>query len=871
MATKTDVVVSIGGDAKGLDAVTASASKTIGKFAGDTRKAFGGLGGQLFSLRGALSGLATGFSLKAVIDATVEAERIQTLLAAKLKSTGRQAEFTAKQLSDMGDALRAGTTFDDESLSQAQTTLLTFGKVTGKTFQDATASALDLSTALGMDLNAAAELVGRALQQPDKAAKQLRSANILLSKSQQELIVDLVKSGKTGEAQALILGKLETAYGGAAKAAGNTFGGALAELKNIAGDLIEGEGGSLDGATQAVKDLSQTLQSPEVKAGFASMTSGVITLIGWLAKLASGAASAAKATGEFFAELAVGSTKPFQNEIDELLAKIKNTESQLSGARFLHFPTEQYEKDLVRYRAELAKAQAAQADFLRMGKGKPAKPAAAPAGTPTGGAGGDTEEDDEDADGEKAAKKAAAAAKKLAEAIAAGHAAIFKAEADRSKAALEAQLAANKISLAQYHADKLKLETDAIDQEIAARQTAMATADAAEKQRLAGELEGLRIQRVAAVEASAREEAEAEKKLADEITGLQQRLLEATGRTAEARSAAIELEFNELIARLKANGDDAGVAIAIELKGAELARAQIQDIETQLSQAQDAYQRRQQEIDLAVQTGQLSRNQGRREQVQAAQELVKKETDLADAYERQATILGDPVLKQRVADLRNEIARTSVVTSEALNQIKAAADDSLTGLFEDVMDDPKNFADAVDNALGSIEQSMQRLIAQRLSEQLVDSLFGGLSGGASGSGGGGGGDLLGQLFSAGLSLFGGGMSSSGTYSSANIGHSGAVIGRPGPSKRVPAITFDDAPRYHAGTGAAGLGANEEPFIGLKGERVLNLQETRDYNNRTAPMSVNITIQASDMNSFRNSETEVAAQLGGAISRARRNR
>lgn len=843
-----DVIVKIGGDAKGLDAVTAGASRTIGKFAGDTRKAFSGLGGQIFSLRGALTGIAAGFSLRSVINATVEAERIQALLEAKLKSTGRTAEFTGKQLADMGDKLREGTTFDDEGLAQAQTSLLTFGRVTGKTFEDATRASLDLSTALGTDLNSAAELVGRALQQPDKAAKQLRSANILLTKSEEEKIKKLVEGGKVAEAQAIVLGKLETAYGGAAKAAGDTFGGAIAELKNNIGNLLEGEGGSLEGAKQGVQELSATLASPQVKQAFGTLTSGLLTAIGWLAQFVVKTTEAAQAFGVFVAKLNINTST-----LDKL---------RLAG-QLLNPVTSGF----------------AVREIFRRGRqpGPADEPAGAPevaagpsaTGTPppplAGGAGGSGDDEDEDTQTDAQARKAATAARQRAQAAAAAEAAVFKAAQERQQASLEALHAQNLISLQDYHAQKLQLELTAIDQEIAARRESLKTADEAERIRARGEIEALSIQRTAAIEASAREQAEAEKKLGEERLALEQRLLEATGRGAEARAQAIEQEFAQLIARLKAQGDTAGVEIAVQLKGVELARAQFEALENELSQAQDGYQRRLQEIDTAVQTGASTRSRARRDQVAAAQALVVEEERIADAMQVQADIVGDPALLGRVRDLRQEIVITGQVVDETMNQIRGLTEDALGGLFEEILDDPKNFADAVDNALLSVERSIQRLIAQRLSEQLVDSLFGGVGGGA----GGGGGGILGQIVGAGLSFLGGGMSSSGVKEL----HAGGLAGT-GRTRSVPALTIADAPRYHAG-GLAGLGPDEVPAIlktGRDVEEVVRRDDPRHrLNGGLMPMSVVVNISTPDAASFRRNLTEIQAQIGDAVRRGQRNR
>lgn len=860
MATnRSDYVVEINGDPSGLDRATQAASKRISAFGASTKKAFAGFGDQIFSLRGAIGSIAAGFSFKAIIDATVAAERASAQLDATLRSTRNAAGLNREELLRMAAALAQVTTVEDDAVVGAQSLLLTFTRIGREVFPQALEAILDVSTAMGTDLKSAALQVGKALNDPVKGAAALAEAGIQFTDVQKDQIKALVESGRVVEAQRIVLAELETQFGGSARAARDTFGGALAALKNTAGDLLEGEGGNLSDATEAVNTLTETLQTPEVKAGFATFTGGVITLVEWLAKLAGGAATAAKAVGEFFGELAVGSTEPFQNEIDRLTASIANTERQMAAAKFLRFPVDQYVTDIARYRAELDKLRAQQADFQNMGVRTPTLTPAAP--SPSGTAPPPPAPIPVSS---AEANKAAQAARQRAQAVASAEAAVFKAQLDRSRASLEALNAQNLLSLRDYHAQKLQLELDAIDRELEARRTAQATATDAERVRMAGEIEALGIQRVAAIEASGRELMAAEKQLGDERLALEERLLEATGRGAEAQAAAIEREFAELIARLRAQGDEAGVAIAIELKGVELARAQFETLEAELAQAQDGYQRRLQEIDVAVATGASTRSRARRDQIAAAEALVMEEERLADALQVQAEIIGDPALLGRVRDLRTEILITGQVTSDTINQVRGLSEDALGGFFDDIQDDPKDFADAVDNMLGSIEQSTKRLISQRLSEQLVDSLFGGLTGG----GAGGGGNLLDSLISGAVDFFGGGVSSSGVRTTANIGHSGAVIGRPGPSKSVPAITFADAQRFHGG---GMLGADEVPFIGLKGERVLNREETRDYNNRTAPMSVTVNIQTQDVQSFRRNETEVRARIGDAIRSGQRNR
>ncbi|KPQ04625.1 MAG: Lambda phage tail tape-measure protein [Rhodobacteraceae bacterium HLUCCA12] len=100
---------------------------------------------------------------------------------------------------------------------------------------------------------------------------------------------------------------------------------------------------------------------------------------------------------------------------------------------------------------------------------------------------------------------------------------------------------------------------------------------------------------------------------------------------------------------------------------------------------------------------------------------------------------------------------------------------------------------------------------------------------------------------------------------ANILHAGGMVGSAGPSRMVPAMAFAAAPRMHGG-GMAGLRHDEVPAILQRGERVLSRREAQSYG---AGGGVNVTIMARDAESFRQSRTQVAADIARAVSLGRR--
>jgi len=104
---------------------------------------------------------------------------------------------------------------------------------------------------------------------------------------------------------------------------------------------------------------------------------------------------------------------------------------------------------------------------------------------------------------------------------------------------------------------------------------------------------------------------------------------------------------------------------------------------------------------------------------------------------------------------------------------------------------------------------------------------------------------------------------------ANILHAGGMVGTPGPGRMVPAMAFAGAPRMHAG-GWAGIKPDEVPAILQRGERVLSRREAAGYGQeQSSAPSINVTIMARDAESFRQSRTQVAADIARAVSLGRR--
>ena len=160
---------------------------------------------------------------------------------AVLKSTKSAAGLSAKAIGDLAQALSEKTAVDDEAIQSAENLLLTFTKIGKDTFPTATAAVLDLSAATGTSLKGASIQVGKALQDPVKGITALRRVGVNFSADQTEVIKKLVATGKSAEAQKLILKELATEFGGSAAAQATP----LDRLRVTYQNLLETLGGYL--------------------------------------------------------------------------------------------------------------------------------------------------------------------------------------------------------------------------------------------------------------------------------------------------------------------------------------------------------------------------------------------------------------------------------------------------------------------------------------------------------------------------------------------------------------------------------------------------------------------------------------------------
>ena len=194
------------------------------------------VGGAFFAARGVIN------AFKSATEASAQQELAEKKLNAVLKSTGGVAGLTATELKKMASSLQDVTTFGDETIINAQSLLLTFTNIGEDVFPKATETILNMSTAMGTDLQSSTVQLGKALNDPITGISALSRVGVQLTDTQKEQIKSFTEVGDIASAQKVILGELETQFGGLAEAAADTMGGAMTQAKNALGDTAEAMG-----------------------------------------------------------------------------------------------------------------------------------------------------------------------------------------------------------------------------------------------------------------------------------------------------------------------------------------------------------------------------------------------------------------------------------------------------------------------------------------------------------------------------------------------------------------------------------------------------------------------------------------------------
>jgi len=198
---------------------TKGSTKSIGKYAL-------GVGGAVLAVKALVK---IGKDLSA---AYFTQEKAETKLTSAIKATGKSHEISTRSMKEYAAQLQQVTIYGDEATLSAMAMLQQLGNLGENELKDVTKATQDFASAMNLDLETAASLIG----------KTLGSSTNALTRYGVEVDMSLGKN----ERLAALVGEVEKKFGGAAVAMGETAFGSAEKLNNAWGDLQETGGGMMN-------------------------------------------------------------------------------------------------------------------------------------------------------------------------------------------------------------------------------------------------------------------------------------------------------------------------------------------------------------------------------------------------------------------------------------------------------------------------------------------------------------------------------------------------------------------------------------------------------------------------------------------------
>lgn len=409
--------------------------------------------------------------------------------------------------------------------------------------------------------------------------------------------------------------------------------------------------------------------------------------------------------------------------------------------------------------------------------------------------------------GTGADSKAAQAAAKLAQI----NAQLVQDAVQRALEQLDRLYEDGKVSIRDYFAEKQRLELEGIDAALAAAEAERAAAKgAAEVADANAKITILMRDRKQVALDTIRAQKQAEEELTRQLGALQIRLLQAQGETGRATRAQLEEEFRELLVRLQAEGDTAGVALARKVINVETFNAQLDQVRTRVSEALGRFNATETATGAQVEAGILGQDDAAarvNEQREASLAILVRQREELLAIRDAAALAEDALTMTRANDalveIDGQIAQLSINTESLGYKAAQVLKGALSQLFTDLADGSKSAGDALRDFVLNFVRGMAQIAANALATylvlQLLDAIYPG----------------LGKATAA--------------MTAATANHSGGMAGAGATRRYLPAMMFAGAPRHHTG-GVAGLGPDEVPIVAKRGEEVLTKLDPRHREN-----------------------------------------
>lgn len=334
--------------------------------------------------------------------------------------------------------------------------------------------------------------------------------------------------------------------------------------------------------------------------------------------------------------------------------------------------------------------------------------------------------------------KAAAEAQRVREAQVQVATNLAKQQADIETDILERANKSNLISFANYYNKRAQIQRNAIDAEIAQQERLLGTGiDASERVQILGQIEVLKRQRDAITNQAVASIAESEREIADSLRDIRAELLEAQGDEVGAATIRLQAQYEDLLERLKAESNTAGIEIVNALFNERLVGEQLSKIQSDYSEFSSRLSAQQDVIQAQQETGLLSERQARKEIIKLQKAALPELQKLIEAQRLLALETANPAAHNALLQLEADYIRLANVGNETALQIKDAFESGVIAALQEVAPTIETGIKAFDKFANTVIQRINDIAAEITAQALGDLLFGflGSAGGGSGVGG----------------------------------------------------------------------------------------------------------------------------------------
>ena len=233
-----------------------------------------GLGASLATSLGPLLSIGAAFAtVGSAIGTFTARERDVEILRQGLVNLG-EGTVALNELQVAADKLGNQTLFNQEEFTRGFNLLTSFRKIGVNSYERVAQAAADIAQVNQVDVSTSFMQLAKALQDPERNLSNLNRSGIAFTKTQTDVIKELMKTNQTAEAHAMILQIVEESYNGLAQAAAEGFAGNVDSLGEAFRDFSETLGKTLEpalisttkGLTKLLKASNAFINSPIVEA-----------------------------------------------------------------------------------------------------------------------------------------------------------------------------------------------------------------------------------------------------------------------------------------------------------------------------------------------------------------------------------------------------------------------------------------------------------------------------------------------------------------------------------------------------------------------------------------------------------------------------